>query len=1174
MSYIGNSPGVASQRVTTTLTATAAQTQFTTQSGYVLGYVDVYLNGAKLVNGADFEAITGTYITLFAGAAAGDIIELISYVPRGLSDGYTKAEADSKFLDVGGDTATGNLAFATATLSGNLTLNGGTANGVGYLNASKVVVAGSALTFDGTILATPTLNLTNALGVAYGGTGQTTANAALNALLPAQTGNATKYLQTDGTNTTWDAISISTADITGTLPLANGGTGATTAAGALTSLGAYAATNPSGYTTNVGTVTSVGGTGTVSGLTLTGTVSTTGNLTLGGTLDLSAYSAAGAFSTLSASGAVTLSGGTANGVPYLNGSKVLTTDSSFTYVGNGSLGLTSSGNGGLAITSVGYSQLTLTGGSTANYITSDDPLSVYVGGAETFRATTTSVYTSSGISVGIGLSNPTAQLEIGRTSTSGYSTIRLSNSGTSGRTYEIGLGGNTAAEGYANNLYFYDSTAAVNRMVLTSAGNLGVGTSTPDARLQVGFTSDVVIAMSNSSSVTSGNRGSIAMFNSANSTVGIIRFGATIDNVGTNIQFSTRPAGGALVESMYLGAGINSSNNAMLTINTIATATRQNLAAIDKTTTNWVRFTNPQYSADASMGLILRSFPNSDARQGAGIIASGGATNNSTDLSLFITNSDATSFAAYTATANGGSVDHTWNKAPNSGAMTLDANGVAYIGGTSGTATRLNLIKDTNSTVEQLLFLRNSGTGYKGTQIAFGEYTTTQGYITNHYVSTGGPIWCTDIGGTDVVRFFTGSSPGTERGRFNSTGLNVTGAITENNVAIVTQSDIGTAPNEIPLNQYLGSMAYQDGDAYFNTGMTVGFRNRIINGAMQIDQRNAGASSIAVNDNYYLDRYQVPISAGLASSFTIQQSSTAPSNFTSSLLITSSAASTIAANAYALVWQKIEGFNCFDFGWGTSSAKSVTLSFWVRSSLTGSFGGSVQNNGQTRAYPFLYTINTANTWEYKTINISGDTTGSWATNTTTGIILAFSLACGSSTLNAAGAWIGTQTLGATGQTNVLATNGATWYITGVQLERGSVATPFEYRPISTELALCQRYFETNFPVGVKPEPNYLHVPTDIGSISYAGNTTRTMPIFFKVTKRSSAPTITLYSPYGYGSTNSNSFNIYISPTWYNYTGAPSVTAAYFYLDGQSTGGSGVTGNAYLTAGNWSASSEL
>jgi hypothetical protein len=154
MSYIGNSPGVASQRVTTTLVATAGQTQFTAQSGYVLGYVDVYLNGAKLVNGSDFEAITGTYVTLFAGATVGDVVELISYVPRGLTDGYTKAEADAKFLDVGGDTATGSLALAAVGITGNLTLSGGTVNGVPYLNASKVLTTGSALTFNGTDFAT------------------------------------------------------------------------------------------------------------------------------------------------------------------------------------------------------------------------------------------------------------------------------------------------------------------------------------------------------------------------------------------------------------------------------------------------------------------------------------------------------------------------------------------------------------------------------------------------------------------------------------------------------------------------------------------------------------------------------------------------------------------------------------------------------------------------------------------------------------------------------------------------------------------------------------------------------------------------------------------------------------------------------------------------------------
>lgn len=476
MSYIGNSPGVASQRVTTTLTATAAQTQFTTQSGYVLGYVDVYLNGAKLVNGADFEAITGTYITLFAGAAAGDVVELISYVPRGLTDGYTKAEADSKFLDVGGDTATGNLAFATVSLSGNLTLNGGTVNGVGYLNGSKVVVAGSALTFDGTVLAAPTLNLTNALGIASGGTGQTTANAALNALLPTQTGNATKYLQTDGTNTTWDAISISTADITGTLPLANGGTGATTAAGALTSLGAYAASNPSGYTTNSGTVTSVGGTGTVNGLTLTGTVSTTGNLTLGGTLDLSAYSAAGAFSTLSASGAVTLSGGGIflpydQAVYFKNSTN--TTRQILAYADNTYL----DGRDGAIIFRTGVTP------------------------AEGFRLTSSSLYTATGINVGIGtssttgarltVSTPNDLVFVATSSTTGNTNFRVSNTAAGGSNFDFASGSTGHYLFGYGTIPLVFGTNGITRATISSDGNFFISsatTNTNSSKLVVGGT--------------------------------------------------------------------------------------------------------------------------------------------------------------------------------------------------------------------------------------------------------------------------------------------------------------------------------------------------------------------------------------------------------------------------------------------------------------------------------------------------------------------------------------------------------------------------------------------------------------------------------------------------------------------------------------------------------------
>jgi hypothetical protein len=285
----------------------------------------------------------------------------------------------------------------------------------------------------------------------------------------------------------------------------------------------------------------------------------------------------------------------------------------------------------------------------------------------------------------------------------------------------------------------------------------------------------------------------------------------------------------------------------------------------------------------------------------------------------------------------------------------------------------------------------------------------------------------------------------------------VSGTVTDTTTNLVTQADIGTAPNEIPLNQYLGSMAYQDGTNFYNVGMTMGFRNRLINGAMMIDQRNAGASSTAVDNTYYLDRWTTPISAGLVSSFTIQQSTTVPSNFTNSVIITSSAASTIGADDYGLLWQKIEGLNCADLGWGSSSAKTVTMSFWVRSSLTGQFGVFLENSSQARGYSALYTINAANTWEYKTIVIPGDTTGTWLTTTGIGMYVGFSLACGSNLARTAGAWNSAQTLGATGQTNVLATNGATWYVTGIQFEVGTQATPFEVRDFGRELLLCYRY---------------------------------------------------------------------------------------------------------------------
>jgi hypothetical protein len=238
-------------------------------------------------------------------------------------------------------------------------------------------------------------------------------------------------------------------------------------------------------------------------------------------------------------------------------------------------------------------------------------------------------------------------------------------------------------------------------------------------------------------------------------------------------------------------------------------------------------------------------------------------------------------------------------------------------------------------------------------------------------------------------------------------------------------------------------------------------RNRIINGDMRIDQRNAGASYTQVNGVYSLDRWAGNSYDGGAATnkFSVQQSTTAPAGFSNSLLVTSLAATADSGNDIFNIEQKIEGFNSADLDFGTASAKTITLSFWVRSSLTGTFGGAVKNSARDRAYPFAYTISSANTFEYKTITIAGDTSGTWvgATNGT-GLWLSFGLGVSSNRSNTAGAWAGGDLFSSTGATRVIGTSGATFYITGVQLEVGEQATPFEHRSYGDELARCQRYY--------------------------------------------------------------------------------------------------------------------
>jgi len=245
-----------------------------------------------------------------------------------------------------------------------------------------------------------------------------------------------------------------------------------------------------------------------------------------------------------------------------------------------------------------------------------------------------------------------------------------------------------------------------------------------------------------------------------------------------------------------------------------------------------------------------------------------------------------------------------------------------------------------------------------------------------------------------------------------------------------------------------------------------GFRNRLINSDMRIDQRNAGAA-VTASGSFPVDRFQIFNSTDGA--FSAQQDSSAPTGFVNSLKFTTTTEDgTLTTTQAAQSQQRIEGFNFADLGWGTAFAKTVTLSFWVRSSLTGTFGGSLRNNAQDRSYPFTYLISVADTWEYKTVTIAGDTSGTWLTNNSIGCRVTFGLGGGPDASGTAGAWVGANYSNVTGAVSVIGTLNATWQITGVQLEAGSVATPFERRPYGTELALCQRYFtqttvETVFP---------------------------------------------------------------------------------------------------------------
>jgi len=292
------------------------------------------------------------------------------------------------------------------------------------------------------------------------------------------------------------------------------------------------------------------------------------------------------------------------------------------------------------------------------------------------------------------------------------------------------------------------------------------------------------------------------------------------------------------------------------------------------------------------------------------------------------------------------------------------------------------------------------------------------------------------------------------------------------------------------LTQVQSGMLNSDSQNY-------GFKNRIINGAMLIDQRNAGASVTPTDAQFTLDRWRFFLSQ--ASKLTMQQnqgSVTPPAGFAKYLGITSSSAYTVGSSERFSLMTSFESSNVSDFAWGTASASPVTLSFWARSSLTGTFGGAVRNWAYTYSYPFSYTISSANTWTYITVSITAPPAGTWVMDGSNGgaIEVLFNLGAGATSSGTAGAWASANYTSATGATSVVGTSGATWYVTGVQLESGTVPTSFELRSYSKELMMCQRYYEL----------------TGFGNIAiFESGSTYVMNLVYKVTKRAQ-PSIGLY----------------------------------------------------------------
>ena len=278
-----------------------------------------------------------------------------------------------------------------------------------------------------------------------------------------------------------------------------------------------------------------------------------------------------------------------------------------------------------------------------------------------------------------------------------------------------------------------------------------------------------------------------------------------------------------------------------------------------------------------------------------------------------------------------------------------------------------------------------------------------------------------------------------------------------------------------------------------------GIQNMVNNGGMTVSQRYGTSENTPSNNGHTLDQMRYDLSQ--SSKFKVQQVTDAPAGFSHSMKVTSLSSYTSGANDYFLLQTFIEGTDSARLDWGTANAQTVTLSFYVKSSITGVHACGIRNQNYTRGNTQTYTINNANTWERKTVTFTGDTSGTWLTSTNSGLKINFDLGSGSNfQASSTGTWLGTNDFITSNSVKVLATNGATWYITGIQLQVGEIATPFEHLPFSEQLRRCERYYEVHWqntnatnPAGSHNDGyNAIAAGVNLGSYSYFAFKYRTL----------------------------------------------------------------------------------